>query len=268
MLLYLTLVVAVAAIGGLWPAVRSAIGCRPGHQLVLHPSDPHLDDRGAGERPRDRACSSSSASVVSVLVDRAARARAEAQRGRAEAEALARLAGWLAAEDDPLPTLLEPAPDTFGLDGGPVLRPDGRRAGRWRPPPARSRRRSPTEGSRLDRARRRSRPRAAWRPPARGVTTRAHRVRGQHVGRGPRLETCSEEAAEAAELAAVRRTSHRDPAGRLARSADAARLHQGGRQQPPAGRRGVEPTRARRVPRHDRGGDRPAQRAWWGTCWT
>ena len=72
------------------------------------------------------------AAVVSALVDRAARLRAEAQRGRAEAEALARLAGWLLSEDDPLPDLVEHLRTTFGLSAVVGGAPRGRRAGSWR----------------------------------------------------------------------------------------------------------------------------------------
>ena len=53
-LLYLTLVVGVAAIGGLWPAVVVGDRIGPAHQLVLHRADPHVDDRRRRERPGDR----------------------------------------------------------------------------------------------------------------------------------------------------------------------------------------------------------------------
>ena len=63
--------------------------------------------------------------VVSVLVDRAARLRTESQRARTEAETLARQAGWLMAEEDPIPSLLDHLRTSFGLEAVSVLRPDG-----------------------------------------------------------------------------------------------------------------------------------------------
>ncbi len=65
--------------------------------------------------------------VVSVLVDRAARLRSEGQRARTEASTLARQAGWLVAEEDPIPSLLDHLRTSFGLEAVSVLRPDGER---------------------------------------------------------------------------------------------------------------------------------------------
>ena len=99
MLLYLTLVVGVAAIGGLWPAVASALAS--GLVINWYFTEPiHTWTIAEAENVLAIVVFVFVASVVSVLVDRAARSRTEAQRGRAEAEALARLSGWLAAEDD------------------------------------------------------------------------------------------------------------------------------------------------------------------------
>ncbi|HEY6568340.1 MAG TPA: DUF4118 domain-containing protein [Actinomycetota bacterium] len=123
MLLYLTLVVAVAAVGGLVPAVASAIAA--GLLINWYFTEPiHTWTIAEAENVLAIAVFVAVAAVVSVLVDRSARAKAEAQRGRAEAEALARLAGWLAAEEDPLPTLLGQLRDTFGLRSVAVLRPE------------------------------------------------------------------------------------------------------------------------------------------------
>ncbi len=123
MLLYLTLVVGVAAIGGLWPAVASALAS--GLVINWYFTEPiHTWTIAEAENVLAIVVFVFVASVVSVLVDRAARSRTEAQRGRAEAEALARLSGWLAAEDDPLPTLLGRLRDTFGLQAVSVLRPE------------------------------------------------------------------------------------------------------------------------------------------------
>jgi two-component system, OmpR family, sensor histidine kinase KdpD len=123
MLLYLSLVVAVAAVGGLWPAVVSALAS--GLLINWYFTEPiHTWTIAEAENVLAVCVFVFVASVVSVLVDRAARARVEARRGRAEAEALARLAGWLASEDDPLPTLLGQLRDTFALEAVSVLRPE------------------------------------------------------------------------------------------------------------------------------------------------
>ena len=51
-LLYLTLVVAIGAVGGIWPAVATrGRGLAPA-QLVLHAADPHVDDRRGREPAR------------------------------------------------------------------------------------------------------------------------------------------------------------------------------------------------------------------------
>jgi two-component system sensor histidine kinase KdpD len=123
-LLYLAMVVAVAAIGGIWPAVVSAVAS--GLLINWYFTEPiHTWSIAEVENVLAITVFVFVASVVSVLVDRAARARTEAQRGRAEAEALARLSGWLVAEDDPLPTLLAQLRDTFGLEAVSVLRSEG-----------------------------------------------------------------------------------------------------------------------------------------------
>jgi two-component system, OmpR family, sensor histidine kinase KdpD len=121
-LLYLTLVVGVAAIGGIWPAVVSAIAS--GLLINWYFTEPiHTWTIAEGENVLAIVVFVFVASVVSILVDRAARARVESQRGGAEAEALARLSRWLVAEEDPLPTLLLQLRDTFGLNAVSVLRP-------------------------------------------------------------------------------------------------------------------------------------------------
>ena len=126
--------VGVAAIGGIWPAVMSASWL--GLLINWYFTEPiHTWTIAEAENVLAIAVFVFVASVVSVLVDRAARARAEAQRGRAEAEALARLSGWLVAEDDRLPMLLAQLRDTFGLEAVSVLRPEGPGVGdRSRPP--------------------------------------------------------------------------------------------------------------------------------------
>jgi two-component system sensor histidine kinase KdpD len=124
LLLYLTLVIAVAAVGGLWPAVITAVAA----SLIINwffTPPLHTWTIASPEHVLGLVVFLLVAAVVSVLVDREARARADAERGRAEAEALARVAARIAAEDDPLPGLVEQLRSTFGLDAVAVLRRTG-----------------------------------------------------------------------------------------------------------------------------------------------
>ncbi len=124
LLVYLLAVVAIAAVGGLWPALFGAFASS---LLINWYFTPPIHTWTIAEPANLFAIFVFVvvAAVVSGLVDRAARARAEAQRGTAEAEALARLAGWLLTEDDPLPRLVDHVRTTFGLDAVSVLRLGG-----------------------------------------------------------------------------------------------------------------------------------------------
>ena len=123
-LLYLTAVVAIAAVGGLWPAIVAAIAASLTiNWYFTHPI--HTWTIAEPENLLAILVFIVVAVVVSVLVDRAARLRAESQRARTEAETLARQAGWLLAEEDPIPDLLEHLRTSFGLESVSVLRPDG-----------------------------------------------------------------------------------------------------------------------------------------------
>jgi K+-sensing histidine kinase KdpD len=105
-LLALLLVVAVALVGGLRPAVPAAVGgglllnyffTQPLHQLTV-------------DRPQDLLVLGvylAVAVAVSVVVDLAARRTAEAARAAAEAQALSSVAGSTLAEQATLPGLLE-----------------------------------------------------------------------------------------------------------------------------------------------------------------
>ena len=119
--MYLLVVVGIAAIGGLWPALAAAV---VSSLLTNYYFVPPIHTWTIAEPEHLFAIFVfvTVAAVVSGLVNRAARLRAEAQRGRAEAEALAHLAGWLVADDDPLPGLVEHVRATFGLDAVSVLR--------------------------------------------------------------------------------------------------------------------------------------------------
>ena len=123
-LTYLCVVVAVAAIGGLRPAILAAVASSLLINWFLTPPI-YTWTIAEPEHLFGILVFVLVATVVSVLVDRAARLRADAQRGRAEAEALARLAGWLLSEDDPLPNLVEHLRTTFGLSAVSVVRRDG-----------------------------------------------------------------------------------------------------------------------------------------------
>ena len=123
-LLYLTAVVAIAAVGGLWPAIVAAIAASLTiNWYFTHPI--HTWTIAEPENLLAILVFIVVAVVVSVLVDRAARLRAESQRARTEAETLARQAGWLLAEEDPIPNLLEHLRTSFGLESVAVIRPDG-----------------------------------------------------------------------------------------------------------------------------------------------
>ena len=121
LLIYLCVVVGVAALGGLLPAVVAAIAASFLANWYFTPPI-HTWTISKPENLFGIVVFVLVAAVVSILVDRAARLRSEAQRGRAEAEALARLAGWLISEDDPLPQLVEHLRTTFGLSAASVLR--------------------------------------------------------------------------------------------------------------------------------------------------
>jgi two-component system, OmpR family, sensor histidine kinase KdpD len=123
LLLYLLLVVAVATIGGLWPAAATAVGA---FLLANWYFTPPLYHFTIAKRTDVLALLVfvAVAAVVSALVDLATRRAAEAARARTEAEALARLGGTLLHDHDPLPELVEQLRATFALDAAAVLRRD------------------------------------------------------------------------------------------------------------------------------------------------
>ena len=124
LLLFLLLVVVVAVVGGLFPALVAAIG---GSLLVNWFFTPpfHTFTISEGENLLALVIFLAVGVTVSVLVDLAARRSAEAVRARAEAETLAALGGTLAAERDPLPTLVAQLRTAFDADSVAVLRRDG-----------------------------------------------------------------------------------------------------------------------------------------------
>src|SRR5947208_9507426 len=124
LLLYLLAVVAVAATGGVWPALAASVAAfvlanwyfiSPLHEWTIH----------EGKDLIALVVFLIVAGVVSALVNAAARRSAEAARARAEAETLARLGGQLMTEDDPLPLLISTLRTTFGLRAMAVLQRSG-----------------------------------------------------------------------------------------------------------------------------------------------
>ena len=123
LLLFLLLVVAVSAVGGLWPALAAAIA---GSLLVNWYFTPPLYTLTIDETENLIALLVFLlvAVTVSALVSLAARRAAEGARARAEAEALSRLAGT-----SPISTVLDSLRRVLRLGGAAVLH---RHDGGWR----------------------------------------------------------------------------------------------------------------------------------------
>jgi two-component system sensor histidine kinase KdpD len=124
LLLYLLLVVIVAAVGGAWVAIGTAVAAfllvnwfftPPIHQFTISESQNLLA----------LIVFLVVAAVVSVLVTMAARRALEAARARSEAASLVQLAGALVSDRDPLHDIMRQLLTTFGLTAVAVLRPDG-----------------------------------------------------------------------------------------------------------------------------------------------
>jgi two-component system, OmpR family, sensor histidine kinase KdpD len=120
LLLYLLLVVLVATVGGLAPALVTAV---VGFLLVNRLFTPPIHTWTIKQPENIFALTVflAVAVVVSALVAAAARRSAEAARAAAEAETLAGLAGTV-IEPDPLPVLVDHLRRTFGLRGAALLR--------------------------------------------------------------------------------------------------------------------------------------------------
>jgi two-component system sensor histidine kinase KdpD len=124
-LLVLGLVVAVALVGGLYPALAAAV---VGFGLLNYFFTPplHRFTISEGENVLALLIFLLIALGVSAVVDLAARRTVEAARARAEAETLSTVAGSVLRGGRPLPVLLEQVRETFGLTGVALLerRPD------------------------------------------------------------------------------------------------------------------------------------------------
>jgi two-component system sensor histidine kinase KdpD len=124
LLFYLLVVIGVAAVGGLVPAVLSAIGAfllanwyftKPFHTLSVDRDDNLIA----------LIVFVVVAVVVGELVSRVARRRAQASRAQADAETLAALSGTLLSDHDPVPALMAGLRDAFGCGSVSVLRRSG-----------------------------------------------------------------------------------------------------------------------------------------------
>ena len=119
-LLYLLLVTVVAAVGGRWPALATAVVA----SLIVNWffTDPvHTFTIAEPENLLALVIFLAVAALVSTEVSALARRSADVQRARAEAEALARVAGGLVAEVDPLVSMLGYLRSTFDLDAVAVV---------------------------------------------------------------------------------------------------------------------------------------------------
>jgi two-component system sensor histidine kinase KdpD len=120
MLLYLVIVIGVAFGGGLLPAIAAAAAALALVNWFFTPPV-HTWKIGNAEDVVALVVFVLVAVSVSLLVDRESRHRAEAERRRTEAAAMAYVAARVAAEDDPLPGLVEQLGATFSLSGVSVL---------------------------------------------------------------------------------------------------------------------------------------------------
>jgi two-component system sensor histidine kinase KdpD len=126
LLLYLVLVVVIAALGGVVPAMVSALAAFLVVNRLFTPPI-HTWTIAEAENLVALIVFVIVAGVVSAFVSAAARRTAEATRAAAEAETLAGLAGTM-AQPDPLPVLADHLRRAFGLGGVALLR---RSEGSW-----------------------------------------------------------------------------------------------------------------------------------------
>ncbi|GAA4959463.1 two-component system sensor histidine kinase KdpD [Nonomuraea thailandensis] len=119
-LLFLCLVVGVALIGGMWPAIVAAVG---GSLLLNWFFTPPIGriTIAAPENLLALIVFVLVAAAVSTIVDLAARRTRQAARAGAEAEALSTLAGHVLRGEAALPSLLGRLRETFGLDSVTLL---------------------------------------------------------------------------------------------------------------------------------------------------
>jgi two-component system, OmpR family, sensor histidine kinase KdpD len=119
-LLFLGVVILVALIGGLWPALGAAVA---GSLLLNYYFTPPLHTFTIADKNNSLALLVflAVATVVSVLVERVVRRTTEANRASAEAAVLAGLAGGILRGETSLPQILARARETFGLEALTLL---------------------------------------------------------------------------------------------------------------------------------------------------
>jgi two-component system sensor histidine kinase KdpD len=122
LLLYLGIVLAAGAIGGLGPGLVGALASAALANYFIVPPVHRLTIDKATDLVA-LMIFVAVAVTVSTLVNRSARLSAEAARARAEAEALAGSTATLVAEVDPLPALLTQLRTTLGLDAVGIFTP-------------------------------------------------------------------------------------------------------------------------------------------------
>jgi two-component system sensor histidine kinase KdpD len=127
LLLYLISTMAIAAVGGVFPALAAVVA---GFLLANWYFTPpyYRWSIADGENVLALIVFVAAAGIVSVLVDRLGRSQLEASRAKAEAEAMAALAGSL-AEEEALPALIGNLRTTFGMQSAALFRRD---AQAWR----------------------------------------------------------------------------------------------------------------------------------------
>lgn len=128
LLLFLSLIVTTAAVGGTLPAVAGAAGAFLSANWYFTPPYYHWTIN-APQNAVALVVFLGVAIIVSRFVDTAARRSAEAARARHEASSLAAMAATV-GEKDPLPSLLAHTMSVFRLEGAALLRKDER--GDWK----------------------------------------------------------------------------------------------------------------------------------------
>ena len=128
LLCYLLFVVAVATIGGAWPAVVASIAAFLLLNWFFAPPI-HTFTIGNGRDVLALVAFLVVGAVISALVDLAARRSRDANRARAEARALSSMASTALRDADPLPTLLDMLVVDFRFRGAAILCPAG--GGGW-----------------------------------------------------------------------------------------------------------------------------------------
>jgi two-component system sensor histidine kinase KdpD len=124
LLLYLALVVAVAAVGGPWPGLFAAVAADLLANWYFTPPI-HTLTIGEGNNVLALVVFLGVAGLVSWLVGYASRRTVESARARSEAAVLVRLAGALLSEQDPLVEVMGQLRTTFRLESVSLLRRDG-----------------------------------------------------------------------------------------------------------------------------------------------